>query len=131
MKTSGQERTRRDINRVLLLGACWWLAFGMAPQSADAEIVRRNLGKDAGGQTVSGYVFQPGRSYRHRSRRSDSVFGGRRDGRGDGRGIDYGYWGFGHPCYAPAFYYYVPSNYCHPIRPVVYGGSRLSVHLRF
>lgn len=116
---------------MLLLSACGWLAFGTAPPSADAEIVTRNLGKDANGQAVSGYVFQPGRSYRHRLRNSDSVFGGRREWRSDRRGIDYGYEGYGYPYYAPAFYYYVPSSYCYPIRPIVYGGSRLSVHLRF
>jgi hypothetical protein len=121
----------RHIGRTLLLGACWWLAFGAAPPSANAEIVTRPLGKDAKGQAVSGYVFQPGRSYRHRSRSSDSVFGGRRDDYRSRRGIDYGYGGYGYPYFAPAFYYYVPSSYCYPIRPVVYGGSCLSVQLRF
>lgn len=131
MEQKGQARLGWNIGRMLLLGTCWWLSFGAAPPSADAEIVARNLGKDAKGQAVSGYVFQPRHSYRHRSRSSDSVFGGRREGRGSRRGIDYGYGAYGYPYYAPAFYYYVPSNYCNPIRPVVYGGSSLSVHLRF
>lgn len=131
MKTGRQAKAGWNIGRMLLLGTCWWLLFGAAPPSVNAEIVKRPLGKDAKGQAVSGYVFQPGRSYRHRSRSSDSVFGGRRDWRSHRRGIDYGYGGYGYPHYAPAFYYYVPSSYCYPIRPVVYGGSSLSVHLRF
>ncbi len=114
---------------MLSLGICGWLVSGMAAPSAEAEIVRRNLGKDAKGRTVSGYVFQPGRSFRKRPRSSASVFGGRRASRR--RGIDSGYRGYGYPYYATAFYYYIPAYYCYPIRPAVYGGSRLSVHLRF
>lgn len=127
----GRIGSGRRLGRLLLAGCCLWLPVGSTPPSANAEIVSRPLGKDAKGQVVSGYVFQPGRSYRHRSRSSDSVFGGRRDGYRGRRGIDYGYRSYGYPYYAPAFYYYVPSSYCYPIRPVVYGGSRLSVQLRF
>jgi len=127
----GRIRGGGRIGGILLAGICLCVWFGTTTPTANAEIVRRNLGKDAKGRTVSGYVFQPGRSYRHRTRSSGSVFDGRRDRRHDRRGIDYGYRGYGYPYYGSAFYYYIPSNYCYPMRPIVYGGCSLSVQLRF
>ncbi|MCF6310987.1 MAG: hypothetical protein L3J39_00905 [Verrucomicrobiales bacterium] len=98
--------------------------------SLNAEIVTRELGKNSKGQTVSGYVFQPGRSYNRRPRRSDSVFGGRRDYARSGRGIDYGY---RYPNYAPYFYYHVPYSYAYsyPLHGYHHGGGVLSVHVSF
>lgn len=98
------------------------------PLSAEAEIVRRDLGKNDQGQTVSGYVFQPGRSSRRQLRNSDSVFGGRRVSARRARGIDYGY---GAPFYGPSFYYYVPRHYSYPMHRYHHGGGSLSVYVRF
>ena len=116
------------------LAGCCCRAFvcgcflGVAPLSIEAEIVQRDLGKNSKGETVSGYVFQPGRSYKRRARTSNSVFGGRTDRYRRGRGIDYGYQ---YPLYAPSFYYYVPRAYSYPIHHYHRSGGRLSVHLSF
>ena len=111
-----------------LVGLCVYACLEVVPQSTEAEIVRRDLGKNSKGETVTGYVFQPGRSYRHRPRTSNSVFGGRPDRYRSGRGIDYGY---RYPFYAPSFYYYVPYGFSHPIHHHHHGGGSLSVHVRF
>lgn len=114
--------------RGLFLAGLLYVGCVIFPLPSKAEIVTRELGKNSKGQTVSGYVFQPGRSYQRRSRRSNSVFGGRRDyGRG-GRGIDYGY---RYPLYTPSFYYYVPHSYSYPIHHYHHGGGSLSVHVSF
>ncbi len=123
-----QMRAERGSLRVLAAGLCWWLCAGVAPVSVEAEIVQRDLGKNDKGQTVSGYVFQPGRSNRRRPRSSNSVFGGRRDYYRRGRGIDYGY---GYPVYASSFYYYVPRTYSYPIHHHYRGGGSLSVYVSF
>lgn len=114
--------------RGLLLAGLLYVGCVVLPLSGKAEIVTRELGKNSKGQTVSGYVFQPGRSYQRRPRRSNSVFGGRRDYGRRGRGIDYGY---RYPLYAPAFYYYVPHSYSYPIHRYHHGGGSLSVHVSF
>lgn len=125
----GRSRGGSSLLRVLLVGFCMGPFFAVFPLSVEAEIVQRDLGKNSKGETVSGYVFQPGRSYRRRARTSDSVFGGRAERYRRGHGIDNGYQ---YPFYASSFYYYVPYSYSYPIhRYHGGGGGRLSVHLRF
>jgi len=124
----GRVRGGWSIGRMLLAGFCLWVGLGAMPQSTDAEIVQRDLGKNSKGETVSGYVFQPGRSYRRRPRSSNSVFGGRPVRSNRARGIDYGYQ---YPFYAPSFYYFVPHAFSYPIHRFHHGGSRLSVCVSF
>lgn len=47
------------------------LMFGLAP--AGAEILERELGTDAGGNVVTGYVFQGGREFRGGARRASGL----------------------------------------------------------
>jgi len=124
----GQIRGGWNIWKMLLVGLFLWGCFEVGPLPAVAEIVKRNLGKNSNGETVTGYVFQPGRSYRRRPRSSSSVFGGRPARSHSARGIDYGY---RYPFYAPSFYYYVPRTFSHPIHHYHHGGGRLSVHVSF
>ena len=128
MKGRGQTSAGRSIGRMLLGGLCLWACIEVVPLSTQAEIVQRELGKNSKGETVSGYVFQPGRSYRRRPPNSNSVFGGRPDRYRRGHGIDYGY---RYPYYTPSFYYYVPYGYSYPIHHYHHGGGTLSVHLSF
>lgn len=116
-----------SIGRMLLTGFCCLAGLAAWPQSTEAEIVKRDLGKNSKGEAVSGYVFQPGRSYRRRARTSNSVFGGRAERYRSGRGIDYGYQ---YPLFVPSFYYYVPHAYSYPIR-YYRGGGSLSMCVSF
>lgn len=125
---SGSKRLGRGIDRMLIIGLCLWSCVWAVPLSSVAEIVKRDLGKNSKGETVSGYVFQPGRSYRRSARSSSSVFGGRPVRSNSARGIDYGYQ---YPYYAPSFYYYVPRAFSYPIHRFHRGGSRLSVCVSF
>jgi len=124
----GRINAKWGTGRGLLAGLGLWTCVGALPLSTEAEIVQRDLGKNGKGETVTGYVFQPGRSYRRRPRTSNSVFGGRPDRYHRGRGIDYGYQ---YPFYAPSFYYHVPYGYSYPIHHFHRGGGRLSVHVSF
>ena len=128
MSRRDQISAGRSICRMLIVGLCVWACIEVVPMSTEAEIVQRELGKNDKGETVTGYVFQPGRSYRRRSRSSSSVFGGRPDRYRRGHGIDYGY---RYPFHSPSFYYYVPFGYSYPIHHYHHGGGSLSVHVSF
>ena len=101
------------------------LAAGLSVP-CQGEIIERELGTDANGNVVTGYVFQAGSSFR-RSSRSTSSLRPRRVYR-PSRGIVRGGWGYGYgyrygyaclpACWGPS----VPFHCATPL-----GGSHLSI----